>query len=337
MSNLFKRAIFSTDHHYGAKSNSSVHNNDCDEYIKWLIALGREQDCDTAFILGDWNNNRAAINILTLDYSIRGVEQLAAGFSQVFFIPGNHDLFYRDRRDVQSVSWARHIPGVTIINDFFEEGNVAISPWLVPGDHKRIPRLRGQYLLGHFELPNFLMNAMVRMPDHGDIALDDFRGFEHVFSGHFHKRQTQGNITYIGNAFPHNFSDAQDDARGAMILDWGGVPQYHAWPNQPTYRTLNLSELLTNTEQILRPKMNVRANIDIDISYEEAAFIKEQFVPKYQLRELTLIPKSGTEGEFTTGEAVRFESVDQIVAQEIQNIASDSFDKNLLLEIYRNL
>ena len=337
MSNLFKRAIFITDIHYGLKSNSVAHNTDCDEFVKWAIEFGRAQGCDTAFVLGDWNNNRAAINILTLDYSIRGVEQLAAGFGQVFFIPGNHDLFYRDRRDVQSVSWARHIPGVNIINDFFEEGNVAISPWLVPGDHKRIPRLRGQYLLGHFELPNFYMNAMVRMPDHGDIALDDFRGFEHVFSGHFHKRQTQGNITYIGNAFPHNFSDAQDDARGAMILEWGGVPEYHAWPNQPTYRTLNLSELLTNTEQILRPKMNVRANIDIDISYEEAAFIKEQFAPKYQLRELTLIPKAGAESEFTTGEAVKFESVDQIVTQEIQNIASDSFDKNLLLEIYRNL
>jgi DNA repair exonuclease SbcCD nuclease subunit len=337
MSNLFKRAIFITDLHYGGKSNSVAHNNDCDEFVKWAVEFGRSQGCDTAFVLGDWNNNRAAINILTLDYSIRGVERLSQGFGQVFFIPGNHDLFYRDRRDVQSVSWARHIPNITIINDFFEEGNVAISPWLVPGDHKRIPQLRGQYLLGHFELPNFYMNAMVRMPDHGDVKLDDFRGFEQVFSGHFHKRQTQGNITYIGNAFPHNFSDAQDDARGAMILEWGGVPEYHAWPDQPTYRTLNLSELLTNTEQILKPKMNVRANIDIDISYEEAAFIKEQFAPKYKLRELTLIPKSGVESEYTIGEAVKFESVDQIVAQEIQNIASDSFDKNLLLEIYRNL
>jgi len=57
------------------------------------------------------------------------------------------------------------------------------------------------------------------MPDHGTVQRGDFGGFDHVFTGHFHKRQTANNITYIGNCFPHNYADAGDDERGMMILE----------------------------------------------------------------------------------------------------------------------
>ena len=59
-------------------------------------------------------------------------------FEHVYFIPGNHDLYYRDKRDVQSVEWARHLPNVTIVNDWFNSGDVVIAPWLVGDDHKKI-------------------------------------------------------------------------------------------------------------------------------------------------------------------------------------------------------
>ena len=38
---------------------------------------------------------------------------------------------------------------------------------------------------------------------------------------------------------------------------------------------------------IFKPKMHARVNIDIDLSYEEATFIKETFVDTYKLRELS--------------------------------------------------
>jgi hypothetical protein len=33
------------------------------------------------------------------------------------------------------------------------------------------------------------MNAMVQMPDHGDLKAEHFEHQEYVFSGHFHSRQ----------------------------------------------------------------------------------------------------------------------------------------------------
>ena len=338
MTNLFKKAAIFTDIHFGLKSNSTLHNEDCLNFVKWATAKAKEEGCETALFLGDWHNNRASINILTLGYSLRALENLNENFENTYFIPGNHDLYYRDKRDVQSVEWAKHLTNIHICNEWTTLGDVTIAPWLVGDDFKKVKKLKGKYMFGHFELPGYLMNAMVAMPDHGEICGDDVQGFEHVFSGHFHKRQTQRNVTYIGNAFPHNYADAGDDDRGLTILEWDKQPEYHAWPDQPRYRVFNLSDILKHTEVMLKPNMHVRVNLDIDISYEEATFIKETFIETYKLREITLIPAKITDlTEYEIQGNIEFESVDQIVFGQLNSIDSDQFNKNLLLDIYRNL
>ncbi len=338
MTNLFRKAAIFTDIHFGLKSNSTLHNEDCLAFVKWATAKAQEEGCETCLFLGDWHNNRANLNIVTLNYSLRALEHLNANFDRVYFIPGNHDLYYRDKRDIQSVEWARHLPNVEICNDWFHAGNVVIAPWLCGDDHKRLSKLQGQYLFGHFELPGYLMNAMVEMPDHGELQRDHLGGFGHVFTGHFHKRQTKKNITYIGNAFPHNYADVGDDERGLTILEWGQAPEYHQWPDQPRYRVYGLANLIDNAANLLRPKMHVRVNLDIEISYEEANFIKETFIQQYNLREMSLIPNksAGVEEDLAPGD-VAFESVDQIVTDQLTNIESEFYDNKLLLKIYQNL
>ena len=106
-----------------------------------------------------------------------------------------------------------------------------------------------------------------------------------VFTGHFHKRQHMQNVTYMGNAFPHNYADAWDDDRGMMILEWGGQPKYINWPDMPRYITIKISQLLEDPEKYLKPKMYVRVTLDIKISYEEANFIRETFIDKYKTLE----------------------------------------------------
>jgi hypothetical protein len=336
--NLFKKAACLTDIHFGLKSNSIEHNQDCIDFIDWFITEAKKNNCETCFFLGDWNHHRASINIHTMQYGLHALEKLNASFDHVYFIPGNHDLYYRDRRDIHSVEWAKHLPNVTIVNDWYKESDVVIAPWLVGDDYKKLAKMGGKYLFSHLELPNFYMNAMVQMPDHGELNDDHVIGFEQVYSGHFHKRQARKNIWYMGNAFPHNYADAGDDQRGMMILEWGQDPVFKAWPKQPLFRVYKLSEILENPEGLLLPRSSVRVHLDIDISYEEANFIKETLVPKHQLREMALIPMKLEQHQLdlAPGE-IKFESVDQIIMDQIGNIESQFYDPKILLEIYKNL
>lgn len=336
--NLFKKAAVFTDIHFGAKSNSVQHNLDCANFVDWFIKTAKEHGCETCLFLGDYNHTRASINVQTLQFGLHALEKLNDNFDQTFFIPGNHDLYYRDKRDVHSVEWAKHLPKVTIVNDWFTAGDVVIAPWLVGQDWKKLQTLGGKYLFGHFELPHFYMNALVEMPDHGELQQSHLKGFDTVYSGHFHKRQFRDNVIYIGNAFPHNYADASDDDRGMMILEWGKVPTFHSWPGQPRFRVYKLSDILDKTDELLLPGMHVRVNLDIDISYEESAFIREQLMPKYHLREMSLVPmKLDISQDDTDYGNLHFESVDNIIISQIEQLQQGSFDKQLLLDIYRNL
>jgi DNA repair exonuclease SbcCD nuclease subunit len=338
MTNLFRKTAVCTDIHFGLKSNSLTHNQDCEAFIDWFIATAKEQGCETGMFLGDWHHHRAAINLQTLHFSLRSLQKLSAAFDNFYFIPGNHDLYYRDKRDIHGAEWAQHLPNITVVNDWFKQDDVIIAPWLVGDDHKKLSKMSAKYMFGHFELPHFKMNAMVEMPDHGEIRVENFTGIENVYSGHFHLRQQKKNIKYIGNCFPHNFADAGDDQRGMMIKEWGCEDQYFAWPGQPLYRVMKLSEAIDHGADIFQPNMHVRVELDIDISYEEANFIKETFIKEHNLREMALIPvkKNDIENDLAPGE-VHFESVDQIVTDQITNIASDFYDNKLLLKIYQSL
>lgn len=338
MQNLFKKAAVFTDLHVGAKSNSVVHNNDCINFIEWFITKAKSEGCETCLFLGDWNHNRSSLNIQTLSYSLRGVELLSAAFDQVFLIPGNHDQYFRDNRHVHSLAWAKHLSNVTIVNDWLERDGVVIAPWLIGDDATTLKNKRGQYLFGHFEFPHFYMNAQVVMPDHDGVASNDVLAFQHVFSGHFHKRQSKGNISYIGNAFPHNFSDVDDDERGMMILEWGGEPQYHAWPDQPLFKVTTLSAVLKSPETVLKANTYMRTQLDVDISYEEASFLRETLVKDYGLREMSLIPmQNNNDVTMSAIDNSKFEGVDSIIISQLSSIDSNTYDKTLLLDIYNSL
>ena len=335
---LFKKAACFTDIHFGLKSGSRTHNQDCENFVSWFCDTAQAQGCETAIFLGDWHHNRSTTDVSTMNYTVSNLEKLSQSFERVYFILGNHDLFYKDKREINSVEFMRLFPNIVPIRELHTEGNVTIMPWLIGDEWTTVKQLKSRYIFGHLELPHFYMNAMVQMPDHGQLQTGHFQNQELVFTGHFHKRQQKGNVVYIGNAFPHNYADAGDDARGMMILEWGGEPEFHSWPDQPIFRVYKLSDILDNPEGLLLPKSSVRVHLDIDISYEEASFIRETLIPKHGLREMSLIPIKNTEfaQDLAPGE-VNFESVDQIVIDQITKIESDFYDPKLLLEIYRNL
>jgi DNA repair exonuclease SbcCD nuclease subunit len=336
--NLFKKVAVFTDLHVGLKSNSATHLKDCEEFIDWFIEQAQKNNCETCIFMGDWSHNRNSLNLFTLDSSLRCLEKLGAAFEKFYWFPGNHDLFYKDKRDIHSSAFGRHIPGVTIIDSITTLDDVTLVPWLVGDEWKNISKVKSKYMFGHFELPLFYMNALVLMPDHGELQTNHFTHQDYVFSGHFHKRQNRDKVHYIGNAFPHNFADAWDDDRGMMVLEWGGTPQYIDWPNCPKFRTVKLSDLIDNQKTILKSKMYLKVLLDIPISYEEANFIKEDFTSRYDIREISLIQdKINLEGNVDENTEGMFESVDYIVTDNLTKIESDQFNTKILLEIYNDL
>ena len=334
---MFNKAAFLTDIHFGLKSNSQQHNQDCLDFVTWFVEQAKANNCDTGFFLGDWHHNRSSLNITTLNYSIKALEVLDSYFKNFYFIPGNHDLYYRDRRDIASVAFADKFTNINLVSDHYSKDGVTLLPWMVNDEWKHVKKIKDPYVFGHLELPHFMMNAMVAMPDHNELHEDHFQHQKRVVSGHFHKRQQRGNITYMGNCFPHNYADINDIDRGMMIMEHDRDPIYLAWPAAPKFKIMKLSQLLAEPDKLLSDNTYARVEIDIDISYEEANFIKETFMGQFNLRELSLTQGKQNEVLDSIGVDVNFESVDQIVTKQITSIESEFYDNKLLLDIYNNL
>lgn len=339
MTNLFKKAAVFTDIHFGNHNNSRRYNMDCEEFIIWFINEAKSRGAETCIFCGDFHHNRSSINVSTLNYTVSNFKKLSEAFEKVYVLVGNHDLFYREKREINSFPFASMFPNIHVINDNIEEiGNVALVPWLVGDEWKRVKKLKSRYVFGHFELPSFMMNAVVMMPDSNELNSNDFRAAEYVFSGHFHKRQASGKVHYIGSPFAHNYADAWDDQRGCMFLEWDGTPEYVNYIG-PRYLRLNLSDLIDSPETYLTSYTYCRAMLDVPISYEEANFIKETFMAQFNPRELNLIPVKKDEinsGIAAAGDYV-VESVDQIVYNQLHSIESDVISQRKLIAIYKDL
>lgn len=332
---LFDKALVIADLHFGRSGNSPVANTDNLEFLAWAIDEARTFGAKTCVMLGDWHDNRHSIGIGTILASLDGMDMLNDAFERIWWLPGNHDLQKRDSRDAASIEFARWLPHVHIVRQPTNIGDVCFLPWLVQNEHKTI-KPEGRYVFGHLELPGFLMNAKVEMKesDHAPTA-DQFSAHDWVYTGHFHMRQSKRNVCYTGNVMPFNFSDDWDDDRGAMFLQWGKDPLFKAWPQQPLYRSLKLSDLLDKTD-MLKPRMTLRVEVDIPLRYEEAQEIRDSLVASYGLRKLEMRHKrEDVDQTFQTD--VQFRTVDEIVVSGLQSVQSVELDPGRLVEIYQSL
>ena len=333
----FSHVAVMSDLHFGMKNNSREHNIACEEFLSWFIKQAQSQKIRTCIFLGDYHHVRSAINISTLNYSVSGLRMLNAAFDNVYFIIGNHDLYFRDKLEIHSIPYISEFSNIHLIDKITTVGDHTFVPWLVNDQWKHMSEITTPYVWGHFELPKFKMNAMVEMPDHGTLNITHFSKQKSVYSGHFHKRQNIGNIFYIGNAFPHNFSDAWDDDRGMMFWKPDTPPKFVSWPQAPRYRSLPLSQLMLDPGLHLHPQNTVKVQMDTVSSYEDQNFVREMLEACYQVRELNFQNSSMEIQEALDDAQVDFESVDTIVISHLNSIESKTIMRSKLVEIYQSL
>jgi DNA repair exonuclease SbcCD nuclease subunit len=309
-----------------------------------MINEAKDRDINICIFMGDFFHNRSNININTLDYGLQIMNLLNDSFDMTYFLVGNHDMYHKNKRDVTSINMASVFERIHFINQIETIDDCAFIPFMVDDEYKKLPSLRCKYVFGHLELPGYLLNKMVEMPDHGKETENSFDGCEYVFSGHFHKRQAKvtskgTKILYTGNCFPHNFSDTWDDARGIMFLEHGGEPEFKMWHGAPRYRTFTLSELLSEPTYYLEDNVIAKVQVDIPVTMDEIGFIRETFCKMYKIREFNIIPgKRAIENNFGTEEfASNTESVDEIVIAQINENKSNVIDNELLIQLYLSL
>lgn len=340
------KLVLWTDIHFGARNNSEQHNNDCLDYGDWLISIVEQERPSHIAFLGDFFENRNAVNIKTLNAASTFCRKLDALNIPIIFIIGNHDLYHRSDRKIFSTNIFKDLKNFFLISEPIElSKDFFAAPFLFKDEYPLLAsQINGhKYVLGHFEFRNFVVTGATRTLEHGpDASL--FKGPKYIFSGHFHKRQHNKNIVYIGNTFPTNYGDVEDSARGCAVLDIKTDEVYfHDWEKAPLFFKTKLSRVLEG--DIGWPdNSRIRCLLDVDIGYTDVQALRDEMMDTYNLREFCVEEDVQARSDALTG-GLDFEteldvsSLDSTVRQLINEgvAASATIDPKLLVSIYENL
>ena len=217
-----------TDQHFGARNDSIVF---LDFYQKFYDEVFfprlKEEKVDVVLILGDTFDRRKYLNFYTLKRAKEMFfEPLVNLGVDVHILAGNHDTYFKNTNDVNSVDLLLGEYGATInvidnpAEIYIGEHKICMMPWICPENYdssmKMLKNTNATLCCGHFEIEGFQMYR--GMPSEEGLSHDLFRKFAFTFSGHYHHRSSNNGIHYVGNPYELTWQD-YNDARGFHIFD----------------------------------------------------------------------------------------------------------------------
>jgi DNA repair exonuclease SbcCD nuclease subunit len=281
----YKIALIS-DVHFGCRNNSEGYLDIIKKlFTETLVKVLEDKQITDVRILGDLFDCRNNINVRTLNVAIEVFKWYKRNKPNIKFkiILGNHDIYYKNRIDVNSIECLRDIGNIEIIDSVKIEninGKSIISyPWLVPGGNEHTHFMsvsngtkKYDLCLGHFEVRGFEISRGVYDEENLEISL--FKNFKKVFTGHYHLRNTIQNVTYLGCPFQQNWGDYGDD-KGINI--WDIDTETHEFiknDNSPEFLKIFVDDIQNKNVNLLKRIKGNHIKFMIDKPVDESWIIK---------------------------------------------------------------
>jgi len=215
------RIALLNDTHCGIRGSSEIFINYqekfyTDVFFPYLI----ENDINHIIHLGDYYENRRFINFKALNANRKHfLEKLREYGITMDIIPGNHDTYYKNTNDLNSLKelLGHYMNEVNIVEEptvlDYDGMKIGLVPWICQDNEDKIQTFlkncSADVIGGHFELIGFDM--MRGVPCTHGMTSDNLKRFELVMSGHYHAKSNQENIHYLGSQMEFFWNDAHDD------------------------------------------------------------------------------------------------------------------------------
>lgn len=211
------KIAFICDTHFGVRNDSPFFlDNALTFFEKQFFPYLEEHNITNVIHLGDFFDRRKFVNFNTLS-SVR--KRILNVFDEkkinLHVTIGNHDTYFRNTNELNSLkelvtgrydTIKIHEKATTLNFDDFCFG---IIPWVTKENETEIVDFINncpcRMIGGHFEIVGFQVIPGVK--HQGGFNVSVFNRFDRVLSGHFHIKQSEKNIYYLGTQYQMNFSD----------------------------------------------------------------------------------------------------------------------------------
>jgi len=208
------------DTHAGARNSSKIFMEYQEKfYSECFFPYLKEHGIKNIIHLGDYYEHRKYVNFQALNHNRKVFLNVLKEQGIVMdIIPGNHDVFHKNTNELCSLKelLGYYTANVNIIMEprvmDYDGCKIALVPWINNQNYADtmgfLKQCKADIVGGHFEFAGFEMYKGI--PTTHGMGIEPFKRFEQVWSGHFHTKSSQGNITYFGAQMEFNWSDAND-------------------------------------------------------------------------------------------------------------------------------
>jgi len=222
------KVVILNDTHCGARNSSDIFQEyQTKFYEDVFFPYCVKNDIKQVIHLGDYYDHRKYINFKALNNNRNSfLNKLKEYGMMMDIIPGNHDIFYKNTNELNSLKelMGYYINTVNIIMKptvmTYGKLKMGLIPWINNENYastmKWINSTKCNVIGAHLELANFEMNKGFKST-HG-MDSKAFERFDLVLSGHYHTKSNHDDIHYLGAQMEFFWNDA-DDPKYFHVLD----------------------------------------------------------------------------------------------------------------------
>jgi len=225
--NPIRKIAIIGDVHFGHHSNKQLYQNIQDVYFNIFLykILEKNPEISDLFILGDVFDNRNILNVKTINLALRIFQHLSERV-RIHCLLGNHDVYYTKSKKIHSLDIFNIFDTVAVYSDIstiaIDNRKILLIPWIQTAEDREaaISAIKSakendiDLILTHNSINNF---EMVRHYQERNGLLQEIFPVR-TFAGHFHLRDTKGNVTYVGSPYEITWNDAGNQ-KGVYIVN----------------------------------------------------------------------------------------------------------------------
>ena len=217
-----------TDTHFGAR-NDNVNFNEYfyDFYEGLFFPYLQQNNIKHCIHLGDLMDRRKFVSYRILkDFRERFIQPFNHLKINLHILVGNHDIYFRNTNDINSLQellGERH-NNIHLYAEAqevdFDGFPILMMPWINPQNEiysfGMMDETKADTMMSHLEVVGFEMHG--GHTSESGFDKEQFKKFDTVFSGHYHKKSDDGQIYYLGTQYEMMWSDYKDP-KGFHIFD----------------------------------------------------------------------------------------------------------------------
>ena len=339
-----------TDTHHGCHSNNQLHLDYQIDFLKKLNDYIKDNEIEYLIHLGDVFDKKTILDKKTAVIFTELYNNIRKSlvFSKIIFIAGNHDQYYANDNKFNALRIL--FPNDIIVDERVNViNNLVFSPWVNKNNLVEITsdineyNKSGNYLFGHFNKKGAYKTSSYKS-EKDTLDNNMYSNYSHIFSGHYHLKQTIDNWSFVGSSYNIDRGDILSK-HGFITLDTKTGKQEFVVLSDLLYHTATLKEneceSKGNIKNLISDVENKILDIHVDTNDQKIIDKVVDVICELKPYEYNLTTKQEEEVEINTKELSTFSDQkiihEYLKLQDYQSKSEEKIVKALFNKIYKSV